>query len=123
MTRPTLALCSILLALFSVPQLDRVHAQKVSVPQIRYESVPDFLKLPAFFVLGSIANACANECMRRKADKTSNPKMTTDLSSVADRDTSTVHWQRENPDCYLILTCPRTKRRSIPFTCLSRLRL
>jgi DNA-binding beta-propeller fold protein YncE len=59
MKRSALAFCSVLLAFILVSVL-RVQAQTITVPQIRYESVPDFLKLPVDLYLGEVTGVAVN---------------------------------------------------------------
>jgi sugar lactone lactonase YvrE len=60
MKRFGLAFCSIFLVLIAVDELGSVHAQTITVPQIRYESVPDFLQLPADLYLGEVTGVAVN---------------------------------------------------------------
>jgi hypothetical protein len=55
-----LALFFVLLAFLAVPTVENVRAQATAVPEIRYESVPDFLKLPADVYLGEVSGVAVN---------------------------------------------------------------
>lgn len=59
MKRLALSLCSMLLAAIASPKRVDVHAPS-TVPAISYQSVPDFLKLPADLYLGEVAGVAVN---------------------------------------------------------------
>jgi DNA-binding beta-propeller fold protein YncE len=60
MKQLTFVFCSIALAFIIVPELQSLLAQTLTVPQIRYESVPDFLKLPPDLYFGEVAGVAVN---------------------------------------------------------------
>ncbi|HLV94490.1 MAG TPA: peptidyl-alpha-hydroxyglycine alpha-amidating lyase family protein [Candidatus Acidoferrales bacterium] len=59
MKRFAFALCLALLTFAAIPGLRKVHAQ-AKVPEIRYESVPNFLKLPADLYFGEVSGVAVN---------------------------------------------------------------
>ena len=54
------AFCFILLAFLQAPKVESVNAQTAKVPEISYESVPDFLKLPADLYFGEVSGVAVN---------------------------------------------------------------
>ncbi len=59
MKRFAFALCLVLLTFATTPELRNVRAQ-AKVPEMSYESVPDFLKLPADLYFGEVSGVAVN---------------------------------------------------------------
>jgi hypothetical protein len=60
MKRLAFACCSIFLTFIALSAPENGQAQSISVPQIRYESVPDFLELPADLYFGEVTGVAVN---------------------------------------------------------------